>query len=121
MHRGLQIPEIVELVCIELAEDLPRYGAGPPQCQHLAALARTCKTFQDPALDLLWSHQKNTMKNLLMCMPNDLWHSPVTTDVKLLVRSLRNHTFRNAHREIGRFSAHNRHRLGEAPDLHASG
>ncbi|KAJ7145550.1 hypothetical protein C8R44DRAFT_845048 [Mycena epipterygia] len=84
MHRGLQILEIVELLCAELAGDLPRYGAGPPECQHLAALARTCKTFQDPALDLLWSHQKNTMMNLLMCMPEDLWHSPVTTDVKLL-------------------------------------
>ncbi|KAF7328124.1 hypothetical protein MVEN_02569400 [Mycena venus] len=84
MHRGLQILEIVELLCAELAGDLPRYGFGPPACRHLAALARTCKTFQDPALDLLWSHQKNTMMNLLMCMPNDLWHSPVT-DVKLLL------------------------------------
>ncbi|KAJ6559832.1 hypothetical protein B0H19DRAFT_1260520 [Mycena capillaripes] len=84
MHRGLEIPEIVGLLCAELAGDLPRYGVGSPQCQHLAALARTCKTFQDPALDLLWSHQRNTMMNLLMCMPDDLWHSPVTTDVKLL-------------------------------------
>ncbi|KAJ7190344.1 hypothetical protein GGX14DRAFT_483421 [Mycena pura] len=84
MHRCLQILEIVELLCAEVAGDLPRYGAGPPECQRLATLARTCKAFQDPALDLLWSHQRNTMINLLMCMPNDLWHSPVPTDVKLL-------------------------------------
>ncbi|KAJ7018985.1 hypothetical protein C8F04DRAFT_1149230 [Mycena alexandri] len=84
MHRGLQILEIVELLCAEVAGDLPRYGVGPPECQHLAALAKTCKTFQDPALDLLWSHQRNTMMNLLMCMPDDLWCLPVPTDVKLL-------------------------------------
>ncbi|KAJ7239891.1 hypothetical protein C8J57DRAFT_1727260 [Mycena rebaudengoi] len=84
MHRGLQILEIVELLCTELAGDLPRYGAGPPEHQSLAALARTCKTFRDPALDLLWSHQSNTMMNLLSCMPDDLWHSPIPTDVKLL-------------------------------------
>ncbi|KAJ7737295.1 hypothetical protein B0H16DRAFT_1695096 [Mycena metata] len=84
MHRGLQILEIVELLCAEVAGDLPQYGVGPPECQHLAALARTCKTFQDPALDLLWSHQRNTMMNLLMCMPDNLWCSPVPTDVKLL-------------------------------------
>ncbi|KAJ7454325.1 hypothetical protein B0H11DRAFT_1875330 [Mycena galericulata] len=37
----------------------------------LAAVARTCRAFQGPALDFLWRY--STLLNLLRCMPSDLW------------------------------------------------
>ncbi|KAJ7697265.1 hypothetical protein B0H17DRAFT_1197656 [Mycena rosella] len=64
MHRALQIPELVELVfsCIPRSD--------------LALLARTCKKFQEPALDNVWNYQ-STFAYILGCMPEDLWDSPV--------------------------------------------
>ncbi|KAJ6587504.1 hypothetical protein DFH09DRAFT_1027499 [Mycena vulgaris] len=77
MHRSLQIPDLVQLLCVEIAgDDLARTGYGPEASRDLAALAWTCKTFQDPALDKLWEHQNNTMINVLMCMPDGIWHRP---------------------------------------------
>ncbi|KAJ6587491.1 hypothetical protein DFH09DRAFT_1274436 [Mycena vulgaris] len=77
MHRSLQIPDLVQLLCVEIAgDDLARTGYGPEASRDLAALARTCKTFQDSALDKLWEHQNNTMINILMCMPDGIWHRP---------------------------------------------
>ncbi|KAJ7495615.1 hypothetical protein FB451DRAFT_367685 [Mycena latifolia] len=73
MHRALGILDLVHLLCSELGGDLHQYGFGPDASRNLAALSRTCKTFQDPALDVLWQHQKNAMANILMCMPDDLW------------------------------------------------
>ncbi|KAJ7708082.1 hypothetical protein B0H17DRAFT_450884 [Mycena rosella] len=73
MHRALRFLDLVHLLCIEIAGDLPQYGYGPGASRDLAALARTCKTFQEAALDLLWAHQNNMMVNILMCMPDDLW------------------------------------------------
>ncbi|KAJ7604232.1 hypothetical protein FB45DRAFT_1083102 [Roridomyces roridus] len=60
MHRALQIPEIVSLVSRCAGED------------SLAALARTCRAFCEPALDLLWEEQ-DMLRNLLHCMPDGLW------------------------------------------------
>ncbi|KAJ7466160.1 hypothetical protein B0H11DRAFT_59099 [Mycena galericulata] len=62
MHQSLRIPEIVSMICDE-----------SDTLQTLAALARTCKTFQNPALDLLWSSQ-TTFMNVLKCMPGEIWH-----------------------------------------------
>ncbi|KAH7917134.1 hypothetical protein BV22DRAFT_1026932, partial [Leucogyrophana mollusca] len=38
----------------------------------LASLARTCRTFRDPALDVLWSFLKS-FDPLIRCLPQDLW------------------------------------------------
>ncbi|KAG2146660.1 hypothetical protein DEU56DRAFT_785701 [Suillus clintonianus] len=38
----------------------------------LAALARTCRTFHDVALDVLWQ-QFGTIARAIQCMPHDLW------------------------------------------------
>ncbi|KAK7001358.1 hypothetical protein R3P38DRAFT_3048711 [Favolaschia claudopus] len=74
MHRGLRIPEVVELIC----------AAAEPSA--LAVLSRTCQTFQTPALAVLWATQKQ-LTNLLKCLPSDVWeevqnhpghvHSPI--------------------------------------------
>ncbi|KAJ7142011.1 hypothetical protein C8R43DRAFT_1131012 [Mycena crocata] len=63
MHRALTILEVVEAVCCEL----PVGGA-------LAALAATCKTFQNPALDILWRTQDSIIL-LLGCIPDDLFNT----------------------------------------------
>lgn len=60
MHRGLCIPEVVELIC-SVAE-FPT----------LATLAQTCQFFQPPALSVLWRDHSNLLR-LLKCLPSDLW------------------------------------------------
>ncbi|KAJ6460996.1 hypothetical protein C8R45DRAFT_1028905 [Mycena sanguinolenta] len=82
MHRTFHIPEILDLIFAQLQDHFPDrkpsrsfsdkkrnkiLGRGD-----LAALARTCKTFCDPALDLLWREQE-TLANLLKCLPSHLW------------------------------------------------
>ncbi|KAF7329277.1 hypothetical protein MKEN_00188600 [Mycena kentingensis (nom. inval.)] len=38
----------------------------------VARLARTCKTFEQPALDVLWRFQR-TLDNILKCLPPSVW------------------------------------------------
>ncbi|KAJ7624374.1 hypothetical protein FB45DRAFT_1030531 [Roridomyces roridus] len=64
MHRGLRIPELVELIVSHLD---PATDPTP-----LAALARTSRVFHHPALDSLWNRQSCT-SNLIQCFPQDLW------------------------------------------------
>jgi hypothetical protein len=59
MHRGLLIPEVVELIC------------GVAEFSTLAALARTSHSFQPPALAVLWETQTSLFQ-LLKCLPSDL-------------------------------------------------
>ncbi|KAF8194473.1 hypothetical protein K438DRAFT_1934637 [Mycena galopus ATCC 62051] len=71
MHHCLQISEIVDLIVAQFE---------PQTCWQascLAALARTCTTFHNSALDRLWKEQRNIL-NLIQCMPEDLWE---TTDI----------------------------------------
>ncbi|KAJ7252353.1 hypothetical protein B0H12DRAFT_616841 [Mycena haematopus] len=70
MHRCLNISEIVDMICALLD---PRISSvpGPAPYRHLASIARTCTTLQDPALDHLWS--STTLSILIRCMPSDLW------------------------------------------------
>ncbi|KAJ7438137.1 hypothetical protein B0H11DRAFT_2105828 [Mycena galericulata] len=81
MHRALQVPELVQAICsqvlLETRDDYWPIGESGRQSRcDLAALARTCKNFQEPALDRLWSHQ-TTFAHILSCMPRDLWNGPV--------------------------------------------
>ncbi|KAJ7776972.1 hypothetical protein DFH07DRAFT_911829 [Mycena maculata] len=62
MHRALEIPEIVQMICVYLSWHRSA----------LAALARTCQAFQGPGLDLLW-HTQKSFKPLLCCIPADLF------------------------------------------------
>ncbi|KAJ6454259.1 hypothetical protein C8R47DRAFT_226451 [Mycena vitilis] len=68
MHRTLSIPEIVGLICEHLEGG---YRVLESRAD-FAALARTCKSFHDPALDKLWRRQ-NTLAYVLKCLPSDLW------------------------------------------------
>ncbi|KAF8180774.1 hypothetical protein K438DRAFT_1976594 [Mycena galopus ATCC 62051] len=69
MHPGLEIPEILESIFTHLDG---RYVQSRTGLKDLAALARTCKDFQNPALDLLWREQTGLL-DLLKCFPSHLW------------------------------------------------
>ncbi|KAJ7622917.1 hypothetical protein DFH06DRAFT_1231283 [Mycena polygramma] len=69
MHYSLSIPEPVVLIFAELLSPYPNENLSH---RDLAALARTCRTFQEPALDLLWREQ-TTLANMLRCLPSYLW------------------------------------------------
>jgi hypothetical protein len=66
VHRCLLIPEIIGLICGEAT--LSRLH----RLKTLAALASTCRFFQEPALDCLWSKLSN-IGLLVKTMPSDLW------------------------------------------------
>ncbi|KAJ6587533.1 hypothetical protein DFH09DRAFT_1274460 [Mycena vulgaris] len=72
MHRGLGVPEVVQLICAQFATGAlnPLSDAAEHDLSVLGA--RTSRTFLNPALNVLWSHQ-NTILNLLRCMPADVW------------------------------------------------
>ncbi|KAJ7082299.1 hypothetical protein C8R44DRAFT_753785 [Mycena epipterygia] len=66
MHRCLKIPELVETIFSNLTTGFEGDG------KVLAALARTCRTFHDPALDILWK-EPNDLMNILRCLPSDVF------------------------------------------------
>jgi hypothetical protein len=43
---------------------------------NLVALAATCKTFRDPALQIIWSHLAN-ISPLIRCLPDEIWMEEV--------------------------------------------
>jgi|SRR6267154_6425928 len=58
MHRALLVPELLQNIFEHLHQNL--YAAWSLQARALfrknfAALARTCKTFYEPAMDILWA------------------------------------------------------------------
>ncbi|KAJ7609867.1 hypothetical protein FB45DRAFT_1066435 [Roridomyces roridus] len=57
MHRCLQIPEVVRLIC--------------EQCtpKTLAVVGRTCRAWSEPALDVLWQAQTSLLP-LIRCLPS---------------------------------------------------
>ncbi|KAJ7440297.1 hypothetical protein B0H11DRAFT_2099813 [Mycena galericulata] len=73
MHHSLSIPEIVDLIFAELQPEHV-FGRQTPHWHRkdFAALARTCKSFKDPALNFLWREQ-DTLTNILKCLPSHLW------------------------------------------------
>ncbi|KAJ7696846.1 hypothetical protein B0H16DRAFT_835406 [Mycena metata] len=73
MHRALQIPEMVDLICSQVSPD-----EDSASTRVLARLARTAKIFLDPALNSLWSSLCSFLP-FLGCMPADLWCLPVQT------------------------------------------
>ncbi|KAF9013063.1 hypothetical protein BDQ17DRAFT_1419249 [Cyathus striatus] len=56
------IPQILSLICEQLTSEKAT----------LASLASTCKSFEGPALDVLWS-KLNGFHPLLKCIPSHLW------------------------------------------------
>ncbi|KAJ7049623.1 hypothetical protein C8F01DRAFT_727007 [Mycena amicta] len=66
MHNCLCIAEVLDNIFGHLG------GLDYHERRSLAAVARTCKTFTDPALDVLWAEQSN-LENLLKCLPSNCW------------------------------------------------
>ncbi|KAF8552222.1 hypothetical protein OG21DRAFT_159810 [Imleria badia] len=56
MHRALEIQEILSIIFSHCSREVLTSWVHPPKRVNpdLAALARTCRTFKEPALDLLW-------------------------------------------------------------------
>ncbi|KIK36793.1 hypothetical protein CY34DRAFT_16145 [Suillus luteus UH-Slu-Lm8-n1] len=66
MHRALLISEVLSEIFAHVNEDLgPRLAGKKPS---LEALARTCKAFHEPAMDLLWA-DLDGITPLLGCVP----------------------------------------------------
>ncbi|KAJ6514431.1 hypothetical protein C8R47DRAFT_1064180 [Mycena vitilis] len=83
MHRALEIPDVVHMVCGYLPADLS--GSS----RTLAALASTCKVLRDPALGALWRTQTSIIP-LLSCMPEDLFNiNPISATAQLPLRLTR--------------------------------
>ncbi|KAH7905777.1 hypothetical protein BJ138DRAFT_1118169 [Hygrophoropsis aurantiaca] len=77
MHRCLQIPEVLIEICEYLAVIKMKSSTKPAARSRkataaLAAFARTCKTTQNPALDVLWA-DLDCFVRLIQCLPRDLW------------------------------------------------
>ena len=86
VHRCLLVPELFGLVCGVLMHD---YKTGPIQrSATLASLARTCRAFEGPALDVLWREIEG-LRPLLCTMPSDLFEMKAkdwSPHVNVLVR-----------------------------------
>lgn len=63
MHRCLCISEILR----EIFEYCALSNLSP-----LAHLARTCRLFREPALDILW-RELDDVSPLMKCLPSNLW------------------------------------------------
>ncbi|KAJ7730090.1 hypothetical protein DFH07DRAFT_849364 [Mycena maculata] len=71
MHRCWDVAEITRIV-FELLGPTHWSDAVSPTMKALTALARTCRGFSDPALDLLWESQLGIVP-LLKCLPSHVW------------------------------------------------
>jgi hypothetical protein len=71
MHVCLSIPEIVAIICNELAPNDELDTMENRSYASLAALARTSHIFSELALNALWCGLPN-LAPLLLCMPSDL-------------------------------------------------
>ncbi|EDR02354.1 uncharacterized protein LACBIDRAFT_332416 [Laccaria bicolor S238N-H82] len=71
VHRCLLVPELFGLVCEVITDD---WTFTPParRSATLASLARTCRAFEGPALDVLWREIEG-LRPLLCTMPSDLF------------------------------------------------
>lgn len=70
MHHALEIREILSIIfshCTPL-DLLSAYRDEDDSASDLLALARTCRVFKDPALDLLW-RDLDDLSPLVRCLP----------------------------------------------------
>ncbi|KAG1733816.1 hypothetical protein EDB19DRAFT_1999890 [Suillus lakei] len=70
MHQALLVSEVLSEIFSHLDENLGRYSLSRPSKTQpsLEALARTCKTFHEPAMRLLWAKLDGIIP-LLGCVP----------------------------------------------------
>ncbi|KAH7903708.1 hypothetical protein BJ138DRAFT_1120117 [Hygrophoropsis aurantiaca] len=77
MHQALLVEEIQLPIFNQILENKTLY-----------ALARTCQTFAETALDVLWC-DLDCFPRLIQCMPKDLWMSELKEEERSLVITLR--------------------------------
>jgi hypothetical protein len=70
MHRCLAIQDILRLIC-------ESFDPSGRSSSTLFALACTCHTFKEPALDYLW-HTQTSLMPLFKCLPQDMWEGEGT-------------------------------------------
>ncbi|KAJ7135856.1 hypothetical protein C8R44DRAFT_869554 [Mycena epipterygia] len=90
MDRSLGILEIVEMICGHVRDGTRgtnRTTSHSTWWTDLAALARTCKIFHHPAVDMLWRVQYD-LKNLIRCMPSDAWREDLEAGVLRFLRPI---------------------------------
>ncbi|KAF7334433.1 hypothetical protein MVEN_02272700 [Mycena venus] len=79
MDQKLYMTDILDLICVHIGPmDYYSFSDRKEIRRDLAALAKTCKTFQDPALDALWRFQYSLFP-ALRCFPDDLWERSFET------------------------------------------
>jgi hypothetical protein len=66
VHRCLFIPEILDAICNELDQ-----LSGRERNSSLGTIALTCRSFEETAMNYLWS-QLFDIVPLVKCMPSDL-------------------------------------------------
>ena len=102
MHRCLELLDIfyniLEFACVEIWDDNDPYQ-GHHACYSsnpiLAALARTCRTFLEPTLDIMWRNQL-TLAPLIGTLPADAIHERIECPFS----SLQYHYLVSTHRQI---------------------
>ncbi|KAG1735048.1 hypothetical protein EDB19DRAFT_1725777 [Suillus lakei] len=86
MHSCLQIYEVLRNIFSVLndyeditldVQQLSGVNGVHVRRQTLARLARTCRTFSEPALDVLWAHI-DTLSPVVACLPKHVWSRPVS-------------------------------------------
>ena len=77
-HRLLSIPELLSYIA-ELFDDPSAASLDESARSTLNSLARSCRAFWAPALDVLWRYQ-NGLVNIIECMPDDLWEEVEVED-----------------------------------------
>jgi hypothetical protein len=79
MHKCLETPDLLEMICKVLKDDFGNHA--------LSSLARTCRAFHEPALDILWN-TLSSLVPLLKTFPPCLWNvAQVANGRTLFVRS----------------------------------
>ena len=71
MHHCLAIQEIVRIIM--------GFCESEDNLYTLIALARTCRAFEDPALDRIWYSMKS-LRPLFKCLPEDSWEENLISE-----------------------------------------
>ena len=80
MHHALEIQEILSNIFDHRLSPYRRVTAD------LAALARTCRAFKEPALDLLW-RELNDLSPLVLCLPGASCTRRINDKVRYIQRT----------------------------------
>ncbi|EIW74832.1 hypothetical protein CONPUDRAFT_169777 [Coniophora puteana RWD-64-598 SS2] len=80
MHRVLLVAELLDNIFGNLSAEFERLIGGPNDGT-LLALATTCRTFKEPALNALWENLPE-IDTLIKCLPRDAWEASVDQETR---------------------------------------